>query len=255
MRNAIRFDTMRPLVRYVDEDQAVIDAHFSTLFQFPDDDDDRDANIVEVLVRIEGDDGFEDEGRTRMRLVDGAGSVRFDIVRPHRWWPASLGAQPLYHITLGLAQRDALADHRTLTLGLTSVRQPTQRPASATRLVVNGTPLDVESLVMVDLAHERQLLPATGASIVLVRDHYGPELLYEAADRAGILLIQCVPISADTAPLDELRAQVDRLSPHPSLAGWYVGHLGDLADRVAERIRGLDPTRLVWRDLPAAEAA
>jgi hypothetical protein len=147
MRNAIRFDTMMPLVRYVDETQAVIDTRFSTLACFPEADDDE---VVEVLVRVEGDDGFEDEGRTAMRLSAGGGSVRFEIVHPHRWWPASLGKQPLYHLTLGLVQRDDLADTRTITLGLTSVRRSADAASARAALVVNGTPLTVESLVMVD---------------------------------------------------------------------------------------------------------
>lgn len=253
MSGSLRFDSMRPLVRYVDEDQAVIDTHFSTHASFPDAPD--PDEVVEVLVRVEGDDGFEDEGRTPMRLTDGTGSVRFEIVHPQRWWPASLGEQPLYHLTVGLAHHDELADHRTVTLGLTSVRADAGAPPDHPSLVVNGSPLNVESWVMVDRVSEQKLLPVTGASIMLVRDHYGPEVLYEAADRAGILLIQCVPVSADTAPEDELRAQVNRLSPHPSLAGWYVGHLGDLAERVSHRIHGLDPTRLVWQELPIADAA
>lgn len=253
MSRTLRFDSTRPLVRYVDEEQAVIDAHFSTVAHFPD--TPATDEVVEVLVRVEGDDGFEDEGRTPMRLADGRGSVRFEIVHPRRWWPASLGEQPLYHLTIGLAHRDELADHRTMTMGLTSVRTDAGATPDHPALIVNGSPLSVESLVMVDRLSEQKLLPATGASILLVRDHYGPELLYEAADRAGILLIQCVPVSADTAPEDELRTQVNRLSPHPSLAGWYVGHLGALADRVSQRIHDLDPTRLVWQDLPVADAA
>ena len=85
LNKVVRLDGIRPLVRYVDEDQAVIDTHFSILPTLPGDHD----SLVEVQLQINGADGFEDEGRTKLQLVNGSGSVRFNIVRPQRWWPAS----------------------------------------------------------------------------------------------------------------------------------------------------------------------
>ena len=248
----LRLDAIRPLVRYVDEDQAVIDTHFSTLPALPD--EASSQSVVDVLLQVTGADGFEDEGHTRMQLADGSGSVRFEIVHPQRWWPATLGEQPLYELTVKLAQHDELADQRTLTFGLTSVRCDAEQDI----LLVNGQVLDIESLVYVDAVNEKQLLPATGGSLLLVRDHYGDEVLFEAADRAGILLVQCVPIDADGTPESDVRNEVDRLAPHPSLAGWFVGHLGLISDRVAELIRDLDPTRTVFRafgEFPVSPAA
>ena len=102
---------------------------------------------------------------------------------------------------------------------------------------------------------ERHLLPATGDSLMLVRDHYGTDLLYQAADRAGILTLQCVPIHPLGEPERDVDDQIDRLAAHPSLAGYYVGHLGQLSDELARRIRALDPTRTVFRELPVDHAA
>ena len=61
-------------------------------------------------------------------------------------------------------------------------------------------------------------------------------------------------VAAQHGRLDIAR-HLDRLTPHPSLAGWFVGHLGAVAERVARRIRSLDPTRAVFRDAPVQPAA
>ena len=60
----IRFNAVRPLVRYVDEDQAVIETHFAitnwpaTGFTAP-------ASHAIVLVEIKTSDGFHDEQYAR----------------------------------------------------------------------------------------------------------------------------------------------------------------------------------------------
>lgn len=249
-----RLSSVRPLVRYVDEDQAVIDTHIYTLPALPTPERFAPSDTVELLVQIRGADGFHDEGTTAVRLVHGEGSVRFDLVQPQRWWPAGMGEQPLYELTVSLASDERLIDQRRLNLGLTSVRREGE-DAPLPRLLVNGRACTIRSVVNVDRIDENQLLPASGDSILLVRDHYGPDVLYEAADRAGVLLVQCVPVHEDATPETDLTAQVDRLSAHPSLAGWYVGHLGSLSDRVAELLRTLDPTRSVFRELPMGTAA
>ena len=76
-----------------------------------------------------------------------------------------------------------------------------------------------------------------------------------SADRAGILLIQCVPVDEQGSPAETIDTQIERLASHPSLAGYFVGHLGKLCDTVAERIRAIDPTRAVFRRFPVEMAA
>lgn len=243
MDNNLHLGTVRPMVRYVDEEQAVIDAYLTALPWLPTEPHDP---LTDVLVQINGDDGFHDEGETPLRLVGGEGSVRFEVVHPQRWWPAGMGRQPLYELTVTLARGDEVLDNRQVTLGLTSVRRQRDEPA----LLVNGRLYEMHALLPVDRIDEHQLLPATGDTLLLVRDHYGPDVLYQAADRAGILLIQCIPIHPQGKPEVDVAAQVNRLAWHPSLAGWFVGHLGRLSDEVAAQLRALDPTHGVFRDLP-----
>lgn len=253
MVRPVRLSGVRPLVRYVDEEQAVIDAFLFATPSLPDFDSDTPATpTIDVMLEVTGSDGFHDEGETRVRLVNGRASMRFDLVQPQRWWPAGMGEQPLYSLTARVVNRDDIVAEQTVTFGLASVRR--DRPSDAASrdlaLLIHGQVCRIRSVLSVDRVDEHSLLPASGETLLLVRDHYGPDLLYDAADRAGILLIQCVPISPDGTPEVDVEAQVSRLATHPSLAGWFVGHLGGLSDEVATRIRHLDPGRTVFRDFP-----
>lgn len=251
MARPVRLSSVRPLVRYVDQDQAVIDTHLFAAPPLPEDGQPPNP-LVDVNVEINGSDGFHDEGETQLRLVNGTASMRFEVIQPQRWWPAGMGEQPLYELTVNLVMKDELIDQRKITIGLTSVRPDAPTAEDALALLVNGQVCEIRSVLVMDRIDERALLPVTGTSLLLVRDHYGPDMLYEAADRAGILLVQCIPVHPGGMPGVDVAAQVDRLSPHPSLAGWFVGHLGQLSDEVARQIEALDPTRTVFRELPAA---
>ncbi len=257
MVRPVRLSGVRPLVRYVDAEQAVVDTFLFATPSLPDFDSDTPATpAINVYLEVTGSDGFHDEGEARVRLVGGRASMRFDIVHPQRWWPAGMGDQPLYSLTARVLNRDDVAE-QTVTFGLASVRhdRPTDDPASELALLIHGKVCRIRSVLAVDRVNEHALLPAGGETLLLVRDHYGPDVLYDAADRAGILLVQCVPISADGTPEVDVEAQVNRLATHPSLAGWFVGHLGRLSDEVANRIRHLDPGRTVFRDFPVYDPA
>ncbi len=246
----LKLSSVRPLVRYVDADQAVIDTHFNTTGSIPK----ATAGFTgeaDVHITIQGLDGFFDEGQTRTPVHNGEGSVRFEVVCPQRWWPAGMGDQPLYKLTLSLIHNNTVADERTAIFGFTSVRRDEAEDSQdAPGFLVNGQHCNIQSVVMVDRVDENTLLPAAGDSLLMVRDHYGPELLYEAADRAGVLLVQSVPISAQGKPSEEVAKEIDRLAAHPCLAGWFVGHLGDVRGKVTQQIRALDPTHTIFERFP-----
>lgn len=250
---SVKIDSVRPLVRYVDDGQAVIDAHISTLPVLPRQQGHRTADQpkVYVMAEVDGQDGFHDEGCGRLFLkpTDGRleGGFRFGIEMPDRWWPAGMGGQPLYTLSIKIIVGDDVTDEQTVKLGLASIRRGKMfgddLPPS---LLVNGRICEVVEIVAVDKADEGQLLPATGETLLLVRDHYGGDLLYQAADMAGVLAVQAVPIDPKGDPARQVREQVGRLTSHPSLAGYYVGHLGALSQKVGDCLRALDPTRLVF---------
>ena len=247
----VRLHSVHPLVRYVDQEHAVIDAHFSTLPSLDRPFAQPASRAVKVSIAIDGADGFHDEGESRLQLQQHCGSVRFELVRPERWWPSGMGEQALYRLTLHIDDPGYGDAETSLTFGLTSVRRDrVLGDGFAPSLLVNGQICDFDHVVVVDRVDEDQLLPATGDSLLLVRDHFGPEVLYEAADRAGILLIQCVPLHPDAGWETSVADQIARLVSHPSLAGYYVGHLGAMSDRIATALRKHDPTRTVFRRLP-----
>lgn len=256
MNQRVRLESIHPLVRYVDQEQAVIDAHFTTLPAVVDAGGQPPRRTVDVFVEIDGSDGFHDEGHTRVQLAEHRGSIRFEIVHPQRWWPAGMGEQALYTLSLtvfedGLGQAEAL-----VTFGLSSIRRDrVLGEGFEDSLLVNGRICDIDSVVVVDRINENRLLPANGETLLVVRDHFGPDRLYDAADRAGILLMQCVPIHPEARIESELVAQMARLVPHPSLAGYFVGHLGALSDQVAQMLRWIDPTRPVYQSFPLFGAA
>ncbi len=242
------FSSLRPLVRYVDAEQAVIEVVF-TVTQPETLEDDR----VQMHVSLRGPDDRAYSQQAGIALLDGRGVMRFTMPQPQRWWPAGMGDQQLYEMTATLLIGDGPADAWTTTLGMTSVRT---RSAELPRaLLVNGRAFGVQTVVTVDRHDESSVLPVSGESLLLVRNHFGPDVLYDAADRAGILLVQSVPLNHDDEPDIQVRQHVDRLTAHPSLAGWYVGPQGRFADRIVDRLHDLDPTRNVFRALPVAENA
>ena len=246
----VRFASVRPLVRYADAHQAVVEVHVS-VEQAADPREPDAAPITACTIRtdLEGEDGFHDEQEASVTLADGQGMVRLHIVEPQLWWPAALGEQPMYQLKVSLLIDGELLDQRDSSLGLTSVRCPA--PRLSRFILVNGHEVEISHVVPVDLADERHLLPAAGDSLLLVRGHYGPDVLYHAADRAGILMLQCIPIHPLAKPAHEVHAHVDRLAAHPSLVGWFVGHLGALADDVASVLKRLDPTHGIYRNVAA----
>ena len=239
------FRSVRTLVRYVDEDRSIVDATFAF----------DDLNLirsqpVELSFHMVGPKGRQFSYQTSFEVASETGMVRFELDQPHRWWPAGMGDQNLYELQISLLVGDEKLDAWNTTLGMTSVRASLSNDDRD--LLVNGHRYNVHEILTIDRHDEHSVLPIGSDTLLLVRNHFGPTVLYEAADRAGILLVQCVPLSHASEPDVNVAQQVDRLAAHPSLAGWMVDHNSRIADRMANRIQYLDPTRQVFRDLPMA---
>ncbi len=261
-KSGFAHSSIRPLVRYVDEEQAVIDIGFTLC---PDEHAvQRPDTQFEVDLELAADEQTY-KRHTVLKLADQrpgqcdsqqTGMVRFTVNRPQRWWPAGLGEQVLYQLTVKLIVDDHQVETWTHTLGLTSVRASGENAAdhSHLMLLVNGRACDIREIIAIGPDDESELIPVCATSLLVVRGHFGPPQLYDAADRAGILLIQAIPTAHTDGPASTtyLASEIDRLASHPSLAGWLIGQHTPIADRVTRRVRQMDPTRRVFRDMPVA---
>ncbi|MBL4700343.1 MAG: hypothetical protein JKX85_03715 [Phycisphaeraceae bacterium] len=244
---------IKPVVRYVDDEQAVIDAHFRLKPYLPHPDKPNPKQI-KVLLEVENQKGFHDETFAQVQLKHLCGMLRVQLVLPERWWPAGMGEQSLYCIKITLLKGHHILDQMQTSVGLTSVRITDEYFDSRT-FMINGKPCEIHTIVPVDQIHETALLPASGDSLIVVRDHYGTDNLFKAADLAGILMVQCVPIDPAGKPEQQLVKQISRLASHPSLAGWCVSPQGSLSQKMAKQLRELDPIHPVIEHSPSNWAA
>lgn len=162
-----------------------------------------------------------------------------------------MGEQPLYDATLRLIVDGEPVDIHTTTLGLSSVRSIDD--VAGPSLLVHGQPCSIQQVIQIQPVDEKNMIPAGDGALMIVRQHFGTETLYNAADRAGILLIQAIPVDAMHAACKQdavFHHQIGRVASHPSLAGWLVDRSGQLAQRVADHLHELDPTRAIFRQLP-----
>ena len=255
-KTTVAVKAIRPLVRYVDKEVAVIDLQlaFEDYCKSKAERRKRQSRL-QVLLHMQGPAGRVINLRTALDINHRKGTARFEIDRPRMWWPAGMGDQSLYSVNVKTLSNSRMIDNRDISLGLTSVR--TGMAAHNNQdLLVNGQPCRIRTIIPVTPADKAELIRADGDSMLLVHDHFGPEVLYNAADRAGLLMLQSIPVPPDevvrcgATKVFNVDQQVDRLTAHPSLAGWFVGQIGHIADHVAMRIHALDPTRVVFRHIP-----
>jgi beta-mannosidase len=195
-----------------------------------------------------------------MRLVGSVGEVRAEVEVERgaptatlslavdgveRWWPHSLGGQPLYPLVVTLLDGDRVLDiwQRRIGFRTVSVDTAPDKIGSRWQLVVNDTPIWVRGAnwipddcfpSRVDRSrYLRRLEQAVDANVDLLRvwggGIYEDDAFYELCDELGIMVFQDFPFSCAAYPeTPELVAEVEaeardnigRLAPHPSLAVW-----------------------------------
>ncbi|OCJ17536.1 beta-mannosidase [Rhizobium sp. AC44/96] len=174
-------------------------------------------------------------------------SFELRVPSPQIWWPHHLGAQPLY--TLDIELRDAvsndLLDRYSKEIGFRSVRLDTapDEHGSAFTFVINDVPLflcganwipdDCFPSRVTAERYASRIEEAKAANINLLRVWGGGiferDEFYEECDRAGMLVWQDFLFACAAYPEEEpLRGEVEaevrdnvvRLMPHPSLIVW-----------------------------------
>ena len=166
------------------------------------------------------------------------------IAQPRLWWPAELGAQPLYRLDLEAAVAGAASDRQQVTFGIREIAS-TITDTGARLFTVNGRPLLIRGGgwapdMLLRSSPERQ-----DAELRYVRDmrlntirlegKLDDDRFFEQTDRMGILVLagwcccdiweqwpKWKPGNKEIAAAS-LGDQIRRLRTHPSLLAWMNG--------------------------------
>lgn len=177
------------------------------------------------------------------------------VPRPELWWPHALGGQPLYDVTVDVLVDDEVSDTHRWRTGLRQVRlHDFVCRVNGERLFLKGVALGPTQVLLAaatpdEVEADVRLAVDAGADLARVHGHVARPELYDAADRAGLLLWQDLPVQwgmqrGAKGPARVLaRAAVDRLAHHPSVAVWCAHHEPWIHDPGTERALAARGTR------------
>ncbi len=181
------------------------------------------------------------------------------VPRPQLWWPHGLGDQPLFEVTLTITTEDSVvSDRATRRIGFRSVRMRDHIwRINGERLFLRGgivPPLRLDlahvtpESATADVAHARD----TGLNLLRLAAHVSHPALYDAADEAGMLVWQDLPMrggyhrSIRGQAMRQAREMVDLLGHHPSIIVWCGHDAPDQADTTRPASSLLEQQRPNW---------
>ena len=158
---------------------------------------------------------------------------RVGVDRPDLWWPHALGDQPLYEVSVEVrvGDNDHVSDSRKLLTGLRQVRvRNFLATVNGERVFLKGANYGPAARALAevtreDLDRDVSLAKDAGLDLLRVHAHVSRAELYEAADRAGVLLWQDMPLQwgygqVRRQAVNQAREAVNFLGHHPSIALW-----------------------------------
>lgn len=178
-------------------------------------------------------------------LKRGAGAAELPIAKPELWWPAGMGAQPLYTVQVELLN-DAgqVLDSSARRIGLRTLRTMPQTDKEPLHFVVNGAPFFAKGAnwIPADCFANRvtkQILrrcveDAVAANMNCLRfwggGYYEEDALYDLCDELGVCIWLDFKFGCTTYPAfdaaflanveQEAVDNLKRLRHHPSIALW-----------------------------------
>ena len=218
----VRIERFRVLCRDADDSRAHVLLHTRL--------DSDEGRTVRLRASVDG----RRVGEVERTLGRGANEVGWsiDIDAPRLWWPRSLGEQPLTDVAVEVVVDGTVSDRRSRRTGLREVAWGDWMcSVNGERLFLKGanvlptrpgladaTPAEVRAHVetAVDL----------GLDALRVHGHIARAELYDAADEAGVLLLQDFPLhwgyarTVRRAAVSQARDAVDVLGHHPSIVLW-----------------------------------
>ncbi len=174
-------------------------------------------------------------------LATGSNDVEWTLTidEPALWWPRALGEPTLHDLTvridLDAGEGGGTSDERHVRTGLRQVRMRSWiANVNGERLFLKGsnhgpTRMALAEATSEELAHDVELATDAGLDLLRIHAHITRPELYDAADRAGLLLWQDLPLQWGYArgirkqAARQAAAAVDLLGHHPSIAIW-CGH-------------------------------
>ncbi|HET6965799.1 MAG TPA: hypothetical protein VFH58_13575 [Acidimicrobiales bacterium] len=230
----VRLSSLKVLCREASDERAMLE--LEAVLDRPDPGTAR----LETTVGREGEDDIRAFHQQEQVLSAGDNTVRWRVAveRPELWWPRALGGQPLYQVTVRAFDGDAgdgePSDERSVLTGLRQVRvRNFVATVNGERIFLKGANLgptrrDLAAATPAQLAGDIALAAGAGLDLVRVHAHISRPELYEAADRAGMLIWQDLPLQwgyghVRRQAVKQARRAVDVLGHHPSIALW-CGH-------------------------------
>jgi len=167
------------------------------------------------------------------RLAQGANRVRWRVMveSPELWWPRALGGQPLHRVQIEVSVGGEASDRQEVTTGLRHIGMRNfVATVNGERMFLKGANLGPTRRAPADataeeLARDVAFGTDAGLDVLRIHAHVARRELYEAADRAGMLLWQDLPLQwaykgVRKQAVRQARAAVDLLAHHPSVAIW-----------------------------------
>ncbi len=192
------------------------------------------AGPVTIRTTVGGTDHTQD-----LTLAAGENQLQWTVTvpDPDLWWPHALGDQPLHDVVVEaeVEGAEAPSHRRTLRTGL---RQVAMRnwvlTVNGERLFLKGsnagpTRMALAEAGAAELAADVALAKDAGLDLLRLHAHVSRPELYSAADEAGVLIWQDLPLQWGYArgvrrqAVRQAREAVDLLGHHPSVAIW-CGH-------------------------------
>ena len=169
-----------------------------------------------------------------LTLADGDNHLAWavDVDAPPRWWPWRLGEQPMCEVTVTVDVAGTVSDERRLRTAFREVKVRDWRwSINGEELFVMGTNLAPTRALPAtatpdDLARDIALAREANLDLVRIHAHVARPELYDAADAAGMLVWQDLPLqwgyarSVRRSAVRQARDMVDLLGHHPSVALW-----------------------------------
>ncbi len=202
------------------------------------------AAPLKTRVTVSGPDG-RTVATAEKTLAMGQSTADLTIPKPLLWWPAGMGAQPLYTVKTELFDPTGkLLDETTKRIGLRTMKAIPKTGDEPMHFEVNGVaffakgansiPLDMFPNRVSKEAMRRHVEDAVAANMNSLRfwggGCYEDDALFDACDELGICVWMDFKFACGTYPAfdpaflenvrQEARDNVQRLRHHPSIALW-----------------------------------